>query len=143
MAPSSRSRRSAEYCFIRAASHESHFSATRSETLDIVDEYDGFDTEDDRCSVKGGGYTINEETRVWVLNGSGDLIALSSLSEGQYNPLGTPDCTFTFAAKEVPDSDFYEFVVGRRDNPIPSQKDLVYSQAEIEADGWSVSIHLG
>ena len=30
MAPSSRSRRSAEYCFIRAASHESNFSATRS-----------------------------------------------------------------------------------------------------------------
>jgi ribonuclease VapC len=33
MAPSSRSRRSAEYCFIRTASHEPNYSATRFNEL--------------------------------------------------------------------------------------------------------------
>jgi len=74
---------------------------------------------------------------------------LARLDEGQFqNRISTnsssdhgPRCKFTFAVK-VPDSDFYEFAVGRRDNPIPSQEDSIYSQAEIE-EGQSVSIALG
>ena len=100
------------------------------------------------CSV-GGGYDLeSHRTRVWVLNESGKLVGLSRLSTSHMDLVslmhGDPMCTFDFAV-DVPDSDFYEFAVGRRDKPIPSQEDLIYSRAEIEAMEASggVSINLG
>jgi hypothetical protein len=85
------------------------------------------------CSGDGGYDDISAGTQVNIRDGSGELLASSSLDAGEDMSIA---CTFTFTVDDVPKADFYSVEVGDRG-------DLSYSYDEMVENSWYVSLSLG
>ncbi|WP_432493159.1 hypothetical protein [Kineococcus auxinigenes] len=90
----------------------------------------------------GKGYEdISKGTRVTVRDGSGNILATSSLGSSQGDGfdagvLESVYCNYPFSVTDVPKADFYEIEVGRRGS-------LEFSYQELADQNWAVSFNLG
>jgi hypothetical protein len=85
------------------------------------------------CSGDGGYDDISAGTQVNIRDGSGELLASSSLDVGEDMTIA---CTFPFTVEDVPKADFYSVEVGDRG-------DLSFSYDEMVESDWYVSLSLG
>jgi hypothetical protein len=85
------------------------------------------------CRGRGGYGDVNSGTQVTVRDGSGALLATSSLRGGRADG---GSCVFEFTLSDVPRADYYTFEVGRRG-------ELSYSREDLLVEGWHVGFTLG
>lgn len=89
--------------------------------------YDGF------CITLRGYSDIGGGTDVIVKDGAGKVIALTQLLRG--TPVGLYSCRFDFEIK-LPNSEFYSFSIGDRDQ-------ITYSKADLLDRSWRLDLTLG
>lgn len=98
----------------------------------VLRDQDGWVEIGDECRGDGGYSDIRQGAQVRVSDGSGSLLATSSLEAGERRGRF---CDFAFTI-EVPDADFYTFEV-------TSRGELSYSAEELEERGYIVGFELG
>ena len=91
------------------------------------------ETNGSTCYTTGGYSDVNSGTTVTVKNGDGKLLGVTDLSSGV--TAGSYSCKFSFKM-EVPNSEFYVFDIGNRD-------EVRHSKDEDEAEGWKLELTLG
>jgi hypothetical protein len=91
------------------------------------------ETNGSSCYTSGGYSDVSSGTNVTVKNGEGKLLGITDLSSGA--TAGSYSCKFSFQI-EVPNSDFYSFDIGNRD-------EVSYSKDELKAKGWNLELTLG
>lgn len=89
------------------------------------------------CDGKGGYSDIHSGASVAALDEYGTIIGSTHLSDGQVIeiPGKALGCSFIWAM-DVPDSDFYVFLIANRNGP-------TYSRADLEATGWIIDLAIG
>lgn len=87
------------------------------------------------CEGAGGYSDIGPMTQATLYDGSGVVLATTTLGPGQQGT-STEPCEYTFTFYDVPERDFYQFEVAERGK-------LKISLAEMKANGWSVGGTLG
>ena len=89
------------------------------------------------CRGYGGYKDINEGKQIALKDATGKLLAIASLSNGHIVETGFSNlCEFKFDFHDVPDMPLYQVEISRRGS-------LGFSKAELESQGWSISLTLG
>ena len=89
----------------------------------------------DQCSGRNSFTDLKGQLQVILLDGSGNTIATGQTEYGAYKRFGET-CVFAFTLNNVPDSDFYEIQVGRRQGP-------TFTREELESLNWEMVLTIG
>lgn len=87
------------------------------------------------CKGTGGYSDMKSGVEVIVKDAAGVIIGQTRLAADSAFLYGN-GCRYTFEVPALPVSGFYTVTVGKRG-------DQTYSEADLEAMGWAVSLHLG
>lgn len=90
--------------------------------------------ENEECYGTGGYDDIESGTQIKVLNGSGDIIAVSKLESGKMEDANK--CIFKFDISDMPRSKVYQFEVSDRG-------EIAYSHKELVEDEYFIELSLG
>lgn len=92
------------------------------------------------CQNTEGLSDINAGAQVRVSNGSGELLGVGRLGDGERSETGDSSrfCTFPFSVADVPASDLYEISTGNTE-----RGGVVFTEEEMTQNDWNVVLTLG